>query len=87
LKPVVALFRRRSERCDGICTSVSANRKQGACRCAYLVRMIKPNLIKSHDWHVQPICQRSLRVVRLSGALWIEAQAVTPGCPRTCCAH
>jgi len=24
--------------------------------------MIKPNLIASHDWHVQPICQRSLRV-------------------------
>ncbi len=21
--------------------------------------MIKPNLIVSHDWHVQPICQRS----------------------------
>jgi len=28
----------------------------------YLVRMIKPNLIVSHDWHVQPICQRSLTV-------------------------
>ena len=54
---------------------------------SYLVRMIKPNLIASHDWHVQPICQRSLRVIRLSGALWIEAQAVTPGCPRTCCAR
>jgi len=23
--------------------------------------MIKPNLIFSHDWHVQPYCQRSLR--------------------------
>ncbi len=34
----------------------------------YLVRMIKPNLIVSHDWHVQPNCQRSLRAVRLSGA-------------------
>jgi len=33
------------------------------------VRLIKPNLIASHDWHVQPICQRSLRLVRLSGAL------------------
>ena len=50
------------------------------------MRMIKPNLIDSHDWHVQPYCQRSLRAFRLSGALWIEAQAVTPGCPRTCCA-
>jgi hypothetical protein len=29
--------------------------------------MIKPNLIFSHDWHVQPICQRSLRAIRLSG--------------------
>ena len=34
---------------------------------SYLVRSIKPNLIASHDWHVQPICQRSLRVIRLSG--------------------
>src|SRR5579863_7241492 len=32
-----------------------------------LVRMTEPNSITSHDWHVQPICQRSLRVVRLSG--------------------
>jgi hypothetical protein len=36
---------------------------------ALLVRMIKPNLIFSHDWHVQPNCQRSLRDIRLSGAL------------------
>jgi hypothetical protein len=35
-----------------------------------LVRMIKPNLIFSHDWHVQPNCQRSLRAIHLSGALW-----------------
>ena len=40
----------------------------------YLVRMIEPNPIASHDWHVQPICQRSLRVVRLSGTPWIEAR-------------
>jgi hypothetical protein len=38
-------------------------------RASYLVRMIKPNLITSHDWHVQPICQRSLWAIRLSGAL------------------
>jgi hypothetical protein len=31
--------------------------------------MIKPNLICSHDWHVQPYCQRSLRFIRLSGSL------------------
>jgi len=31
--------------------------------------MIKPNLIVSHDWHIQPSCQRSFRTVRLSGAL------------------
>ena len=43
--------------------------KEGACRCSYLVRMIKPNLIFSHDWHVQPNCQRSLRAIHLSGAL------------------
>ena len=40
----------------------------------YLVRLIKPNLIASHDWHVQPICQRSLRVIRLSGTPWIEVR-------------
>jgi len=38
--------------------------------------MIKPNSITSHDWHVQPICQRSLRVVRLSGTLLDRG----PGC-------
>ena len=27
----------------------------------YLVRSIKPNPIASHDWHVQPFCQRSFR--------------------------
>jgi hypothetical protein len=61
--------------------------EEGARRHSYLVRMIKPNLISSHDWHVQPICQRSLKGIRLSGPSWIEAQAVTPGCPRTCCAR
>ena len=43
-------------------------------RHSYLVRLIKPNLIASHDWHVQPICQRSLRVIRLSGTLGIEVR-------------
>jgi hypothetical protein len=56
-------------------------------RDALLVRMIKPNLIFSHDWHVQPNCQRSLRDIRLSGALLDRGPAVTPGCPRTCCAR
>jgi hypothetical protein len=56
-------------------------------RDAYLVRMIKPNLIFSHNWHVQPNCQRSLRVIRLSGTLWDRGPAFQPGCPRTCCAH
>ena len=37
-------------------------------RTPYLVRSIKPNSIASHDWHVQPFCQRSLRALRLSGA-------------------
>ena len=40
--------------------------------------MIKPNLIASHDWHVQPICQRSLRVIRLSGTPWIEVRTLRP---------
>jgi hypothetical protein len=51
------------------------------------VRMIKPNLIFSHDWHVQPNCQRSLRVIRLSGTLLDRGLAFRLGCPRTCCAH
>jgi len=55
-------------------------------RDAITVRMIKPNPIFSHDWHVQPNCQRSLRAFRLSGALLDRGPAVTPGCPRTCCA-
>jgi hypothetical protein len=54
--------------------------------CNY-VRMIKPNLIFSHNWHVQPNCQRSLRVIRLSGTLLDRGPAFRPGCPRTCCAH
>jgi len=50
-----------------------------------LVRMIKPNLICSHNWHVQPSFQRSVRALRLSGALldrgpWLLRQE----CPRTC---
>jgi hypothetical protein len=53
---------------------------------AITVRMIKPNSIFSHDWHVQPNCQRSLRTLRLSGALLDRGPDVTPGCPRTCCA-
>ena len=55
-------------------------------RAPYLVRLIKPNLITSHDWHVQPICQRSLRAIRLSEAPWIEAWTHSPDRPRTCCA-
>jgi hypothetical protein len=35
-----------------------------------LVRMIKPNSIHSHNWHVQPSFQRSVRAIRLGGALW-----------------
>jgi hypothetical protein len=48
--------------------SVQRHRTLENARCN-LVRMIKPNLIFSHDWHVQPNCQRSLRVIRLSGTL------------------
>jgi len=47
---------------------VQRHRTLENARCN-LVRMIKPNLIFSHDWHVQPNCQRSLRMIRLSGIL------------------
>jgi hypothetical protein len=40
--------------------------------------MIKPNLIASHDWHVQPICQRSLRAIRLSETPGIEVRTLGP---------
>ena len=52
----------------------------------YLVRSIKPNLIFSHDWHVQPNCQRSLREIRLSGSLLDRGPTFRLSCPRTCCA-
>ena len=45
--------------------SISTTGAQGTL----LVRMIKPNLIHSHNWHVQPSSQRSVRAFRLSGAL------------------
>ncbi len=41
--------------------------------------MIKPNLIDSHDWHVQPLLSKILMALRLSGAVWIEARTVTSG--------
>jgi len=34
---------------------------------SYLVRMTKPNSIYSHDWHIQPNCQRSWQSFHLSG--------------------
>ena len=40
----------------------------------------------SHDWHVQPDCQRSVAGVRLSGPLWIKEYTAKAVCPRTCCA-
>ena len=78
LKLLLPPNRRRSARFSGIAPSKK--------RDAYFVRMIKPNLIFSHDWHVQPNCQRSLRALRLSGALWDRGPALRPACPRTCCA-
>jgi hypothetical protein len=48
---------------------VSTTPAQSLQRAYYLpCEKIKPNLIVSHDWHVQPYCQRSVRAVRLSGA-------------------
>jgi len=55
-------FRRRSAGRSGITRSKTHD--------AITVRMIKPNLIFSHDWHVQPNCQRSLKALRLSGAFF-----------------
>jgi hypothetical protein len=69
LKPDVVPLRRRSNWVDRPAHLLSKDAG------TLLVRMIEPNPITSHDWHVQPICQRSLRVVRLSGTPWIEAQA------------
>jgi len=69
---------------DGGRMGSAASRARKA-RCNY-VRMIKPNLIDSHNWHVQPNCQRSLRVIRLSGTLLDRGPALRPACPRTCCA-
>ena len=38
--------------------------------------MIKPIFFHSHDWHVQPDCQRSTSVFRLSGPLWIAKRSL-----------
>src|ERR1700752_4477122 len=38
--------------------------------------MIKPIFFHSHDWHVQPDCQRSTSVYRLSGPLWIAKRSL-----------
>jgi len=54
----------------------SAVPAQSLRRAPYLVRLIKPNLIASHDCHVQPICQRSLRYLP-EQAVWIEASTLT----------
>jgi hypothetical protein len=63
LKPDVFPLRRRSNWVDRPAHLLAKDAG------TLLVRMIEPNPITSHDWHVQPICQRSLRVVRLSGTL------------------
>jgi hypothetical protein len=73
LKPDVVSLRRRSNGDRPFPHSpVSRQGVQGTL----LVRMIKPNLIHSHNWHVQPSCQRSVRAFRLSGALLDRG----PGC-------
>jgi hypothetical protein len=70
LKPVAKSGRRRSTRIQPRLRNFLS---KGAS-APYLVRSIEPNSTASHDWHVQPICQRSLRALRLSGAPWIEAR-------------
>ena len=49
--------------------------------------MIKPNLISSHDWHVQPICQRSLRVSAWAGPLGSRPGPLSQGVLELVCAH
>jgi hypothetical protein len=69
LKPDVFPPRRRSVGSTVPALTFSRKRR-GTLPC----EMIKPNLIASHDWHVQPICQRSLRAIRLSETPWIEGR-------------
>ena len=53
----------------------------------YLVRLIKPKLASSHDWHVQLCCQRSVTNNRLGGPFGSRTQAQNAAmCPRTWCA-
>src|SRR6185437_15877169 len=61
LKPVVNVFRTEVRITSTVHLFLNS--------APYLVRMIKPNLIDPHDWHVQPYCQRPFRTVRLSGVL------------------
>jgi len=68
LKPDVVSFRRRSKEADRPAYLLAKDAG------TLLVRSIEPNSIASHDWHVQPICQRSLRMIRLSGIPWIEVR-------------
>jgi hypothetical protein len=69
LKPDVSPSRRRSVWGDRAPVTFS-RKERGTLPC----EMTKPNLIASHDWHVQPICQRSLRAIRLSETLGIEVR-------------
>lgn len=48
------------------------------------MRLIKPKLIPSHDWHVQPNFQRSLWVDPPERDPRIESLTLSPECPRTC---
>ena len=53
----------------------------------YLVRLTKPKLASSHDWHVQLCCQRSVTDNRLGGPFGSRTQAHNAAmCPRTWCA-
>ena len=81
LKPDVFPPRRRSV--GSTVPALAFSRKErGTLPC----EMTKPNLIASHDWHVQPICQRSLRMLRLSGTLLDRGLDFWSSCPRTWCA-
>jgi hypothetical protein len=79
LKPDVSTLRRRSESSD--CTRARKQRVLLPCEND----QAKPDRISrlARSTNLSKI----LTAYPPERAVWIEAQAVTPRCPRTCCAH
>jgi len=83
LKPDAKPTRRRSAG-PAVPTRLSCERGAGTLPCE--TDRAKPDRM-SHDWHVQPDCQRSLRKLGLGRFLW--GSRLRPeglNCPRTWCA-